>query len=441
MADARETARRVLARVENDRAFAAAVLAAESVHLNDPRDAALAFELVYGCLRREAWLDHLLDGVALRGLKKLDPDTLRILRIGAYQLAFLTRIPNSAAVNDAVAAVKRTPAAGLSGLVNALLRKLSRMEQTALIPPEEDDGADVETLSLRCGLPMFVLSSFIERFGRKGAFDIARVFNGPSRRTLRINAHRMSREEAFALVGGAPGHLAPWALDVPDRDRADALVAEGNAAYQDEAAQLSLLALSPLGGESMLDACAGRGGKSAAAKAMTNNELSLLAADVSKSKLERLSFELSKQGLHAETEVCNLTTAAPVSIPSFDRVLVDAPCSGSGTLGRRPEIRRRLSTASVESLVDVQRRILNNAATTLKPGGRLVFVVCSLLQEEGFGHTEQFLSEHPEFVLEETPPKSWPEAVGWNRGQVLVNPAAHSTDGYQMSVFTRRAPK
>jgi 16S rRNA (cytosine967-C5)-methyltransferase len=310
-----------------------------------------------------------------------------------------------------------------------------------LTPPEEDDGADVSTFALRTGLPNFLMDAFIARFGRQGALDIAHVFNGPSRRTLRVNTHLISRDQAVsALLGDAtPGTLSPWALDVVSQERAQGLIAEGKAAYQDEAAQTALIALAPRPHDKVLDACAGRGGKSAAALSMTNNEIQLLATDVSASKLDRLSFELKKQKLVAETLVCNWTKALLAAPSGFDKVLVDAPCSGSGTLGRRPEIRKRLSASSIKELIEVQRVILANAANVLLPGGRLVFVVCSLLLEEGFAHAEPFLAEHPDFALVKDPPANWPEEIPWNSGLILINPATHHTDGYQMLVLEKSA--
>lgn len=438
MSQARNTARKVLFRVENGGAFAAAALAAETAKLKDERDAALTYELVLGCLRRESWLDHLLGLVADKGLKKIDPEVMRILRVGAYQIAFLSRIPPSAAVNDAVSACRRSRAARLSGLVNALLRKLSSMPPDELVPKDEDDGVDIEILALRCGLPAFVLEAFVSRFGRGRALDIARAFNGPSRRTLRVNTHLISMQEAEQLLNkSSKGMFSPWALDVFSQKDAASLIDEGKAAYQDEAAQLAVLALAPNPENTVLDACAGRGGKSAAAAMMTKNRARLFASDRSKSKLDRLVFELSKQQLSARTEVCDLSKAPPVSCAMFDKVLVDAPCSGSGTLGRRPEIRKRLTRASIDELVRVQRAMLFNAAKVTAPKGRLVFVVCSLLEPEGFDHAGPFLEAHPSFSFVSAPPPNWPAAVAWNNGQVLIDPSAHRTDGYQILVFEK----
>ena len=435
----RETARKVLARVETEGAFAAAALAAETMTLKDEREAALAFELVLGCLRRESWLDHLLSSVSDRGLKKIDPAVMRILRIAAYQIAFLSRIPAAAAVNDAVNACKRTRAARLAGLTNALLRKVASLPEASLRPAETDDGAAIDVLTLRCGLPELVLAELIERFGRDGALGIAQTFNGPSRRTLRINRHRISREDAATRIGerSTLGRLSPWAVDAPSMRSAAPLIESGLAAYQDEAAQLAVIALAPEPSDAVLDACAGRGGKTAAIAALMEGNGQIAAVDRAGAKLDRLAFELSKQQLRAETAVCDLSTAPPPFAESFDRVLVDAPCSGSGTLGRRPEIRRRLTRASVDELIAIQRAVLANAARAVRPGGRLVYVVCSLLQGEGFGQEASFTSAHPNFSLVSSPPPDWPAEVPWQGGRILIDPSLYQTDGYQFLVFER----
>ncbi len=440
MASARDIAVKVLLKVEREQAFAAAVLAAETKVLNDDREVALAFELVLGCLRRQSWLDYLLASVAQKGLKKIDPEVLQILRVGAYQIAFLSKIPVSAAVNEAVNACRKSHAPGLSGLVNALLRKLSGLPQETLVSPEADDDAEIEILALRCGLPSWLLDEFVNRFGRQGAIKIATVFNAPSRRTLRINTNKISRDRVLAefAVDAKLGELSSWAVDIESVKKADELVEKGFASYQDEAAQLAVLALDPSPGMKILDACAGRGGKTAAIAALTNNTSHLFAVDRSASKLARLLFELSKQDLSAHTEACDLTVSLPTNGAPFDRILVDAPCSGSGTLGRRPEIRKRLNKASITELVSIQKSILHNTAKLLSPGGRLVFVVCSLLYSEGFEHVKSFLSAFPEMSLVKEPPPKWPETISWNMGQIVIDPSCFSTDGYQILVFKKR---
>jgi len=439
MARARDVALTVLGRVEEDRAFAAAALDAELGKLPDVRDRALATELVLGVLRRQSWLDRLLEDASTKGLGRVDPTIRRILRIAAYQLAWLERVPARAAVSEAVAQAKRSRAPGLAGLVNGLLRNLASRERAALLPPDDDDGAAVEELAARLGQRPWLVARLVEAFGRERALAIVAAFDRPSRRTMRVNATRESRAGVASTAGESAtiGELSPWAIDVGDPVAARRLEEEGVAVHQDEGAQLVVLAADPGPGTRILDACAGRGGKTGALAAAAG-DAAIVAVDRQASKLARLEFELGRQGFSATTAEADLTSDAAAIEGPFDLVLLDAPCSGSGTLGRRPEIRWRLEPGDVEQLVAVQRRMLDRVAGLVASGGRLVYAVCSLLPEECDGHLEGFLARHDDFSLVTDPPATWPAAVPWNGGRILIDPSETRTDSYRMLCLTRR---
>jgi len=439
MARARDVALAVLGRVEEERAFAAAALEAELPRLSDPRDRALATELVLGCLRRQSWLERLLDDASTKGLARIDPTVRRVLRIAAYQLAFLERVPARAAVSEAVAQAKRSRAPGLAPMVNGLLRNLAARDRAALVPPEEDDGCGIDELAVRHGQPAWLLERLVGTLGRERALAVARRFNAPSRRTMRVDTGRASREQLVEQIGAAAhlAELSPWAIDVDDPDVARRLEEGGRAAYQDEGAQLVVLAADPRPGARILDACAGRGGKTGAlAAAAAGAEVT--AVDRQPSKLERLRFELERQGLAAEVNAADLTGDLTALTGPFDRVLLDAPCSGTGTLGRRPEIRWRLAPGDVEQLAEVQRRLLDRVGGLVARGGRLVYAVCSLLPEECDDHLGGFLERHPDFSLVSDPPAAWPAAIPWNGGRVLIDPARTGSDGYRVLCLTRK---
>jgi 16S rRNA (cytosine967-C5)-methyltransferase len=427
----------VLGRVEDQRAFAAAALDAELGRLSDPRDRALATELVLGVLRRRSWLDRLLEDASTRGLSRIDPTTRRILRIAAYQIAYLERVPARAAVSEAVSQTKRSRAAGLAGMVNGLLRNLASRERGAL-KPSDDDGDAIGELAARLGQQPWVMERLVEAFGRQRAAAIAAAFNQPSRRTLRVNEARATRDEVARAIGDSArvSELSPWGIDVDDPDAARRLEGDGRAAYQDEGAQLVVLAADPRPGERILDACAGRGGKTGALAAAAGGA-EVTAVDRQPSKLERLEFELGRQGLAARAIAADLTDDVAAIEGRFELVLLDAPCSGTGTLGRRPEIRWRLQPGDVDQLTDVQRRMLDRAAGLAAEGGRLVYAVCSLLPEECDGHLDGFLEQHPDFSLVPEPPTNWPVAIPWNNGRVLVDPSQTGTDGYRLLCLTR----
>jgi len=434
MARARQIALKVLDRVERERAFAAAVLEAELRNVADVRDASLATELVYGALRHRPWLDRLLAGASERGLDKLDPVTLEALRVAAYELAFLDRVPAHAVLNEAVREIRRIRGKGLAGFANAILRKLAA-DRAALRPPDPASASDP---ALALGLPSWLFDRLAATHGRDRAIAMGRAFNAPSRRTLRINTARIDLALARQRLGPGTrdGVYLPWAVDADDRAAVRALEDEGLAAHQDEGAGLVVAALDPRPGERILDACAGRGGKTAAIAQITGGGAALHAIDKQASKLERLAFELGRQGFCANTATCDLTAGDPPFEGSFDRVLLDAPCSGTGTMGRRPEIRWRLQPDAVASLAELQRALLDRAAELVNPGGRLVYAVCSVLPDECAAHLEPFLAACPGFALVAEPPPLWPKAIPWQGGAPLVDPGVTKTDGYGILCFT-----
>jgi 16S rRNA (cytosine967-C5)-methyltransferase len=441
MAAARDLALKVLTRVGREGAYAAAALSAELGRARSEREAALATELVLGVLRRRSWLDRLLESASSEGLARIDPLVRDVLRIGAYQIAFMDRVPARAAVSEAVEQARRGRSPGLAGLVNAVLRRLAATDVARLRPAGDDGAVAIGELAARLGEQEWLLDRLVSSLGRDRAVAACLAFNRPSRRTLRANPHRVSRDDLLARLGDGAraGALSFLALDVDSRESAAALEEQGLAALQDEGAQLVALAVGPGPGERILDACAGRGGKTAALAALAGKGCEIWAADVSPSKLERLAFELARQGLEARTMALDLARDAGLLPGPFQRVLVDAPCSGTGTLGRRPEIRWRLEPAHVAALAAQQAAFLDAASALVLPGGRLVHAVCSLLREEGAAHVGPFLARHPDFAPLPAPPRGWPRDVPFENGCALLDPAAHGTDGYQIVCLERAA--
>lgn len=436
MGTARDVAVKVLDRVEGQGAFAAAALEAELEGVGDSREAGLASEIVLGVLRRRSGLDHLLEEASTRGLAGLDPTVMNILRAGVYQIVFLGRVPARAAVSEAVRQVKESRSPRLAGLANALLRKISASNRESLWP---DGGRTLEERALEHGMPEWIFSRLVEGWGEERALEIARAFNLHSARTLRINLARTSAPDVLERLGenGAAARCLPWFVQVFDRGRAREIEEEGLASYQDEGSGLVVAALDPRGGEDILDACAGRGGKTATIASVTRGEARLTACDRKASKLQRLVFELAREGFAAGTVVADMTRDGDDPGGTFDRVLLDAPCSGTGTMGRRPEIRWRLGPDDVDALVLVQRTMLGRVAGLVRPGGRLVFAVCSVIPDESRGHAASFLEEHRDFSLVKEPPSGWPDSIPWEGGTPLVDPAITGTDGYGILCFER----
>ena len=420
-----DVARRVLERVDEG-AYATLALSGEIERLRLPAVArALCTELVYGTLRQLSRLDRALLAYAPRGLGKLDVPTRTMLRLGAYQLMFM-RTPPHAAINQTVELVTRLRGKGLGGFANALLRRLSRDGEPALPPlvplttesSKRERTAYAEALAVRCALPRFVVDEALRRFPAAEAEEFLKSLSTPAPTWLRLNslrgdaesARRALRAELARQPGAGEARLHPTLPEAVQLTAghpfAGSAYAAGWFTAQDLGAQLVtrlLLADTRQGplelpAGALLDACAGVGGKSTHLAALTRNRREIDAADLSARKLELCADHAHRLGCqHLRTLVADLTRPEAPLRPQYAAVLLDAPCSGLGVLRRHPEARQRIGAAEVQSLVALQRRLLEALAARVAPGGVLVYSVCSYLDEEGPTQLAEFLSRHPEF--------------------------------------------
>ncbi len=409
----RELARRVLERVEEG-AYATLALGGELTRARTLSDAdrGLATELVYGVLKRRARLDYALAAGAPRGLGSLDARVLDCLRLGAYQILFL-RVPAHAAVDDAVEAVKHARGAKLAGFANALLRKLARDGE----PPPPDETDLVAHLSVVESAPAWLVNDALARFPPGEAKQFLASLNTPAPVWLRANTLKAQRDEVVArlreerpnaTVSTSP--LSPEALRVdgggdPSRSR---VFAEGLCTGQDLAAQLVARLVDPQPGEALLDACAGVGGKSTHLAQLTGDRAQVDSADLSERKLE-LGADLARRlGITSlRPVVCDLTDENAPLQPDYDRILLDAPCTGLGVLRRHPEAKWRRAPGDARELAELQGQLLSALQGRVKPNGILVYSVCTYTDEEGPHQIRDFLAARPQFKLEETL-QTWP---------------------------------
>lgn len=388
--NAREIAARVLLRVLREDAFAAAVLDAELARAAqlEANDRGLATELVYGTLRFWGWLDDRVARRATRRGRAIDPRVRVQLVLAAYQLFFLRGVPAFAAVNEAVGAVRAAQGARVAAFANAVLRKLADEAQNERVDP---------SAAIVRATPKWLLR---ELAGALGGEETARAYVRASLEPppigirVRDASERevwMAKLRAAAPEGASiePGQASPLAILVRGAGRPQALPgwSEGEWTIQEEGSQVVALALGARPGDEVLDACAGRGNKTGLLARAVAPGGAVDAADLHASKLARLEEELSRGGVHPRA-----TYAVDWSVGSggvegrlYDRVLVDAPCTGTGTLRRRPELALRRERDDVRALADLQLAIVTRAAGHLKPGGTLVYAVCSVLREEGEG--------------------------------------------------------
>lgn len=446
---ARSVALEALLTVERNKAFADGVLDRCLSHTPlDARDRALTFELVYGVLRHRATIDWRLGLVTDRPLERLPLPVTTALRLAAYQLLYLQKIPPSAAVNESVALVKsahlkaQTSGRDWGGFVNAVLRSLIR-EPT---PPWPDPNRDpVQSLSTRFSCPSWLTSRWLTRFGGGGAERLCRATLTIPPLTIRANTLRLTRDALAAdltrddyAVQATPVSPAGLILEKCGSVTALRQFREGLFYVEDEAGQLVAPLLDPQPSERVLDACAAPGGKATHLAALMQNRGEIVAMDRNPGRLRFLQENCRRLGITIVTTVA-ADAANGLASPAdqrlgpmldrlldrpFDRILLDAPCSGLGVLRRHPEGKWQKGEQELESHQATQRQLLEQVSRLLRPGGRLVYSTCSTEPDENEDVVEHFCKQHAEFRREAVSP--WlPEA-----GRDLL-----TTQGYFSTLF------
>jgi 16S rRNA (cytosine967-C5)-methyltransferase len=397
---ARDLAFDVLRRVEEGGAYASRALDAALSRAGalDPREAALATELVYGTLRRALQLDAALAPHSRRALPEIDPAARVALRMGAYQLLFL-RTPSHAAVGETVGLVKRVDHGRAAGFVNAVLRSLARAPSPPVPPPESLDPAG--HLAAAESLPRWLAEEWIAWLGMAEARALAAAMNGPAPLVLRSpQRDRLAERLAAAGIAARPGERSPHALRVEGASVEQVARAASGVPFQvqDESAQLvTLFAAGELAGRRarVLDLCAAPGGKAFHLAEILGEGSEVVAVEIHPRKADALRQEAAARGLGAVRVIC-ADGARPlpgVEPASFDAVLVDAPCAGLGTLRRHPELKLRRTAADLPRFAALQQRILANALGLARPGAPVTYSVCSLSRAEGPGLVAGFLAD------------------------------------------------
>lgn len=438
---------RVLERVQRAGAYADVALHSTLARsgLSAP-DRAFATELVYGTLRWRGRLDHLLERCLDRDLEKLEPLVATALRLGAYQIVVEDRVPTSAAVDESVRCLRAAGVERATGLANAVLRRLAADHETIAQPALVDDplGHLMHALSL----PRWIAGRFLEQYGPEEAAALARASNEPPPLTVRANRTRTSRSTLLREMQGRFPEARPCeraadgiVLGRRGNPSLDAAFRDGRFTVQDEASQLVVGLLDPRPGERVLDVCAAPGGKATAIAERVGPSGSVLALDRHERRLDLARRAARRLGL--ESLVCRVADATrplhEIAAPGgFDRVLVDAPCTGLGTLRRNPDARWRVRPTDPARLADTQRAILRSAAPSLRPGGVLVYSTCTTLPEENEGVIEAFLYESPDFERDTDPPAEVRDLVD-AVGTLRCLPHRHDTDGFTAARLRRRA--
>jgi len=416
---ARRAAFRILLRIENELSYATELLHGPLTAKLEARDAALATELVLGTLRWQGQLDFLAQQLTQSKWKSLDAEVWVALRLGLYQLRFL-RVPARAAVYEAVELVKGAGKRSAAGFVNAVLRRGAEVELATLRP---GSMTELEWLAVETSHPAWLLERWEKQFGREKALSLARANNQTPETCIRLvspgaghsdgeenqgdegrlGAGKEEWPEIEARLRGegielCPGRFLKSSRIIAKGARVNITHSEacrrGEIVVQDEASQMIPLLLDVRMGDCVLDLCAAPGNKTAQLAQQAAAQGRVIACDLHWHRLREMIAPASGAAV--------LRVALDGSLPlpfraRFDRILVDAPCSGTGTLRRHPEIKWRLKAGDLEELSDLQGRLLGSAAAVLEEGGRMVYSTCSLEEEENRGVIERFLAAHPEF--------------------------------------------
>jgi len=400
VAPARACAHRVLRRVFEDGAYAEKALQAEAGGL-DARDRALAMRLAYGAIQRAGTTDHLLERLAGRPAARIDPPLLASLRLGLYELLYLDGSPDYAVVADAVELAKARGGRG-HGLVNAVLRRAAREGRPALLGQLSD--RDPRAAAVAHSHPEWIAHLWWEALGPEQARALMARDNEPAELALRANALVCEAGELAARLGVAThrDERIPEALvlDEPLDLHGSPLWSEGAFTAQSRAAMLVARTVAPQPGEAVLDLCAAPGGKSTHLAALMGDEGSVVAVEANPRRARAL--ELTARRMRARSIRVEVGDARlPRTGERYDRVLVDPPCSGLGTLQARPDLRWRASLTAIEEMNQTQFRILDSGAQALRPGGVLVYSTCTISPIENERLVASFLARHPDFQLDD----------------------------------------
>ena len=435
----RETALRVLVNCRTRGAWADAALQAQISRdgLSRP-DAALCSRIVYGVLQNQLLLDFYIGAYCSQKPDHLQPPLLEILRIGAYQILFLDKVPDSAAVNTSVELAKKAKRGQAAGLVNAVLRKISQNKNHLPPIPDRDE---IAYLSVRYSHPRWLVKRLLALLGRAETEELLAVNNSPAPITAQVNTLRSTPEQVaadLAAAGVRAEETLPGCLILSGTGDLEGLepFREGKFYIQDPAARLAVTAAGLNPGDRVLDVCAAPGGKSFAAAMDMGDRGSILSCDLHENKLKRIREGAARLGITClETAAADGRNFRPEWEAAFDAVLVDAPCSGLGIIRKKPDVRYK-KLDSLFAMPVIQRAILDNAARYVRPGGTLLYSTCTILPEENQEITDGFLAEHPDFSM--TPFVLPLESVGECDGHLTLWPHRHGTDGFYICRMTRR---
>lgn len=403
-------------------------------------DRGLYLNIVYGVLQKQIYLDYLLNRMVKKNIHQLDQVVLEILRTAYYQLFFLDRVPDYAVVNESVKlAGKMAPRA--RGFVNGVLRNTLRHKATLSFDPNAFADKK-EALSVECSVPAWIIEQYIENFGWNDAVKILKRMDQQPPFTIRVNTLKITKEKLKQLLKNEEievldGQLSPDALMLKKINRFSQGIEKhdfyqkGFFSIQDQGAMLTAELLNPRKGETILDMCAAPGGKTTHLSQLMKNTGRIIARDVFDSRIDLIKQTADRLGT---TNICAEKADGMIfdsgQAEQFDRILLDAPCSGLGIIRRKPEIRYTMNQDMSQSLKAIQRRLLDNAVQYLKPGGVLVYSTCTVGKSENEAQIYDLLERFPNMVLD--------QQVG-EKGMLHTSPLNDNCDAFFMARLKKKS--
>ncbi|HAX49989.1 MAG TPA: 16S rRNA (cytosine(967)-C(5))-methyltransferase RsmB [Ignavibacteria bacterium] len=435
--DARSLAVKILTRVERTDAYLDKLIDFEirTEQLND-YDKSLLNEICHGVIRWMRRLDWFLNGFYRGNWEKCTPEVKNTLRVALYQILFLNKIPDFAAVNEAVEFVKRISTQKHADVVNGLLRTIIRTKNDLVYPTREID--EVKYLGIMQSHPNWMVRRWIARFGFDDAALLAESNNKRPILTLRINTLKASKEEIFkrfderSIVYRTCRYIDYFVtLRLMSKIYLDEDFKDGKYTVQDESAGLPAVLLKPTENDMILDMCAAPGGKSTHIAQLLGGKGKVYSVDKFDAKIKMMKQNAERLGItnieFIQDDAADLQDERVKDL-KFDKILLDAPCSGLGVLSKKPEIRWKREFEDVLALTEIQKNLLNSAVKYLKPGGVIVYSTCSTEQEENMDVVKDFLEKNPEFKIDNASQYVKSELVN-TEGCIETFPHRHNIDG------------
>lgn len=411
-------------------------------HKLETREKALVTELVYGTLSRLNTLDWLINRYVKQNGKNLENWVRQLLRLGFYQIYYLDKIPARAAVHEAVETAKKRGHAGIASLVNGVMRQFLRHPERAELPA---DLPVYQRIALEYSHPEWLVKRWLKEYGEEETRKMAAANNDPPPVTVRVNRLRTSRQELILKLQAydpkvevLSSPVVPEGLQIDGAGNAahSSFFREGLYTVQDESSMLAALAVAPDPGERILDACAAPGGKTAHLAELMDNRGEIVACDIHEHKIKLIEENAKRLGINIIHPVQSdaRTLGERFDGQGFDRVLVDAPCTGFGVIRRKPDIKWSKQESDITAVAAIQLAILTAVSPLVRPGGVLVYSTCTVEEEENEGLIRLFLAEHPEFSLDPALAQALPETVAHQydlgRGFVQILPHHLGGDGF-----------